>query len=86
MKTFKLTISTPQGNAFEGEVKKISLRAGNGDLAVMANHTPLISSVKPCKCSIDLADGSVKFLRLEDGLICVSSNDVNLESTNLKWL
>ena len=60
MKNFKFVISTPEGNLYEGEIVCISLRGADGDLAVMANHTPFVTSVKPCRCRIELDDGTEK--------------------------
>jgi F0F1-type ATP synthase epsilon subunit len=46
MKTFKLTVSTPQGNLFEREITMLSLYGTEGSLAVMANHIPFITTTK----------------------------------------
>ena len=46
MNTFGLTISSPDGNIFQGEAVKLSVRGIEGDLAVMAGHIPFITAVK----------------------------------------
>ena len=46
MKTFKLTVSTPQGNLFEREITMLSLYGTEGSLAVMVNHIPFITTTK----------------------------------------
>ena len=43
MKSFRLTISSPDGNCFDGDAVFLSLRGSEGDLAVMAGHIPFIS-------------------------------------------
>ncbi len=86
METFKLTISTPDGNFFEGDAIKILLRGESGDLAVLANHTPLVTTVKPCTCKIELEDGKERFISVERGLLSVSKNTVTLMSGSTKWL
>jgi len=48
MNTFKLTVSTPDGNAFSGYAQALFVRGSEGDLAVLANHAPLVTSVKEC--------------------------------------
>ena len=53
MKTFKLIISTPQGNAFEKDISMLSVRGTEGSLAIMANHIPFITTTK---------DGEVKII------------------------
>ena len=86
MKEFKFVISTPEGNLYEGNIVKISLRATEGDLAVMANHTPLVTSIKPCRCNMELQDGSTKSFEVERGLLSVSGDGVTLMSGSAKWI
>ena len=86
MKEFKFVISTPDGNLYEGNIVKISLRASEGDLAILANHTPLVTSVKPCRCNMELQDGSVKTFEVERGLLSVSGESVTLMSGSAKWV
>ena len=86
MKEFKFVISTPEGNLYEGNIVKISLRGTEGDLAVMANHTPFITSVKPCRCRMELEDGTEKVFEVERGLLSVSSEIVTLMSGSAKWI
>ena len=40
MTAFHLTVATPQGKAFDGDVVNVSLRGTLGDLAIMAGHIP----------------------------------------------
>ncbi len=86
MKTFKFVISTPDGNLYDGDIAKISLRGTEGDLAVMANHIPFVTSVKPCRCHIELEDGTQKPFEVESGLLSVSSEKVTLMSGSAKWV
>lgn len=86
MKTFKFVITTPDGNLYDGEIVKISLRGAEGDLAVMANHTPFVTSVKPCECRIELEDETVKKIGIERGLLSVTSESVTLMSGSARWV
>ncbi len=85
MKTFKFVISTPDGNFYDGDIVKVSLRGAEGDLAVLANHTPFVTSVKPCRAHIELEDGTVKYFSLERGLLSVGMESVNLMSGSAIW-
>ena len=78
MKSFKLTISSPNGNVWEGEAVFLSLRGVCGDLAIMADHTPFITPVKPCNVKIELQDESEIHGSVNDGLLTVSENCVTL--------
>ncbi len=85
MNTFLLNISSPDGNKFEGEAINLSLRGTEGDLAIMAGHTPFITSIKPCKCKIVLGDETVKKANIDGGLLTVSSESVTLLSSSFEW-
>ena len=86
MKTFRFVISTPDGNLYDGDIVNISLRGVEGDLAVMANHTPFVTAVKPGRCHMELEDGSQKEFEVERGLLSVSSEHVTLMSGSAKWV
>ena len=45
MNTFHLTVASPDGNKFDGEVYKLDVRGVEGELAIMAGHIPFITSV-----------------------------------------
>lgn len=85
MNTFHLLISSPDGNLFDGEAVKLSVRGIEGDLAVMAGHIPFITSVKPCECRIELADGSQQTGYTEGGLLSVSDSTTTLLSADFHW-
>ena len=59
MKTYPLTVSSPDGNLFKGPVAQLILRGSEGDLAVMAGHIPFMTAVQPGACRITLEDGTV---------------------------
>ena len=85
MKTFQLTISSPDGALFSGPVGRITLRGAEGELAVMAGHVPFITSVKPGDCVLHMEDESVKRGRTEGGLLTVTHESVTLLTAALEW-
>lgn len=85
MNTFHLIISSPDGNLFDGEAVQMSVRGTEGELAVLAGHIPFITSVKPCECRIELADGSKKTGFTESGLLSVSDETTTLLSDSFHW-
>jgi len=72
MNTFKLTVSTPDGNAFSGYAQALFVRGSEGDLAVLANHAPLVTSVKECVCRIITKDGDEIEAAIKGGLLSVT--------------
>ncbi|MBQ2890851.1 MAG: F0F1 ATP synthase subunit epsilon [Clostridia bacterium] len=86
MKTFNLSVASPSGNIFEGEATGIYLRGASGDLAVLADHAPFVTSVVPCKGKIEDGSGEEKPFEIERGLLTVSKEKVILMSGSFKWL
>lgn len=85
MKTFPLTIASPDGNLFDQPVTRLILRGTEGDLAVMAGHIPFITAVRPGDCRVELEDGSEKHGRLDGGLLTVAEDRVTLLSGSFAW-
>ena len=86
MKAFRLVISTPDGNMFDENILKLSLRGVEGDLAVMANHIPFVTSVKPCICKIETDDQTEKKISVENGILSVGTEVVTLMSGGCTWV
>jgi len=86
MKTYKLTVSSPDGNIFSGECVKFDARGTEGEFAVMAGHVPFVTSVVKGNCVITLEDGSQKKAVTEGGLITVGMDRVNFLSGSFKFI
>ena len=84
MNTYKLIVSSPDGNLFEGDVISLSLRGAEGDLAVLKGHMPFITAVKPGECKIELTEGEIKTAITEGGILAVAQESVTLLSSSFK--
>jgi len=85
MNTYKLKISSPDGDVFNDEVAALHLRGADGDLAILAGHIPFITSVKPCECRIEYDDGDIKKADIKSGILTVGEKDVILLSSKFNW-
>ena len=85
MNTYNLTIATPDGNRFEGEVIGLFVRGAEGDLAVFAGHVPFITSVQAGQCRLHLPDDEEKSATLDGGLLTVTAEKVTLLSGSFAW-
>ena len=85
MNTFQLTVATPDGNRFQGEAVGLFVRGAEGDLAVLAGHTPFITSVQAGICRIELPDDSERTARVDGGLLTVAPERVTLLSGTFRW-
>jgi len=80
MSTFKLNIASPDGKAFSGDAVMLLLRGIEGDLAIMANHTPFVTGVKKCRVRVDLPDETTLCGNVDGGILTVKNNEVTLLS------
>lgn len=85
MNTFNLTVATPDGNKFQGEVIGLFLRGAEGDLAILAGHMPFITSVQAGQCRIHLPDDDERSATLDGGLLTVTADKVTLLSGSFQW-
>ena len=81
MKTFKLTVSTPQGNLLEREITMLSLYGIEGSLAIMANHIPFITTTKAGEIKIVTEDGGEIFAEATSGILTVTHDGTTLLCT-----
>jgi F-type H+-transporting ATPase subunit epsilon len=86
MSSFRLIVSSPDGNIFEGEAFMLTLRGIAGDLAILAGHIPFVTTVVPCDCNIELADETERLGHTDGGLLTVSSDAVTLLSGSFRWV
>lgn len=85
MNTFHLTVSSPDGNQFDGEIIKLDVRGIEGELAVMAGHIPFVTSLVSAPCKIWVDDDTVKTAFSDGGLLTVDSDSVTLLSGSFKF-
>lgn len=85
MNTFPLTISTPDGHVFSEEAVMLAVRGTEGELAILANHAPFVTTVVPCDCKIELPDDTDRTGHVEGGLLTVSAKGVTLLSGSFHW-
>lgn len=43
MKTFKVSVVTPDGPVYESDVEMVSVKAASGELGILAGHVPLVA-------------------------------------------
>ncbi len=72
MNTFKLTVSTPDGNKYTGDAQALFVRGSEGDLAILANHAPFVTPVKACECRIITDEDEEISADVLGGLLSVS--------------
>lgn len=85
MNTFKLTVASPDGNKFCGDIVKLDVRGTEGELAVMAGHIPFVTSVVKCPCTLWLEDDKKMTATTDGGLLTVGADSVTLLSGSFRF-
>lgn len=71
MPTYKLSILSPSGKAFEGEAESVIAPGREGQLGVLAGHAPMIAALRPGLSTV-VAGGQKSFFYTGEGVIEVS--------------
>jgi F-type H+-transporting ATPase subunit epsilon len=59
-RTFEVSLVTPEGPAFEGEVEMIVVPGAAGEIGVLARHAPLVAMLKAGSTRIYLRETEVR--------------------------
>lgn len=78
MMTYKLSVLSPDGEIFNGDVLSLLLRGADGDICILAGHIPLITTVKPGRCVITLPSEQEIEGELASGILDVGKDEVKL--------
>ncbi len=85
MRTYHLTISTPDGSMLSEEVSALYVRGAEGDLAILAGHAPFVTTIKAGTVRVEMKDGSEKSASTDGGILSVSKDTVTLLSGTFEW-
>jgi len=72
----QLDIITPDSKLFTGEVSSIILPGIDGDLGILSNHAPLITTLKEGNITITTQDGKNQEFPTKGGIVEVLNNKV----------
>ena len=82
---FRMVISSPDGTVFDGEIFMLCVRGVEGELAIMAGHAPLVTSVVACEGKTVLADDTERKFSVGGGLLSVTQRSVTLLTGSFAW-
>lgn len=85
MNTFRLLISTPDGNVFDGAVVQLCLRGSEGNLAVMAGHIPFMTAIRAGECRVQTEDGEERAGHVDGGLLVVADTETTVLTGHFDW-
>jgi F-type H+-transporting ATPase subunit epsilon len=71
-------VLTPEGEVFSGEVRQVSTRTGVGELGILANHAPLLASLRPTELRLHVSDSETRRYAQAHGWLQVFGNRAKL--------
>lgn len=72
----KLTILTPDREFYEGEVVEVITESIQGDIAILPDHMPLVTTLKPANTEIVQKDGKKLKAFTSTGVLEVINNEL----------
>ena len=78
LKTLQLNIARVDGPVFAGEVISVTVPGSEGEMTLLADHTPLVSALRAGTIVARLADGTAQEFAVTAGTLEVSHNAVTI--------
>jgi len=78
MDTIKLSIVTPNGEIFNGDVKSVTLPGKEGEFGVLPSHASLVSALTVGVIEIEKKDALKEAVAINWGHVKVSENSVDV--------
>ncbi len=85
MKTFPISIGTPDGLLYEGEAERIICRSMTGDLAILAGHCNYCTALGMGEAVLVLPDGTRRSAASIGGMLTVMNGSCRLLATTWEW-
>lgn len=76
MATFQCRVVSAKESLFAGDVKMVIAAGNEGELGILAGHTPLITLLKPGVLRVIMADDSEEVIYVSGGVLEVQPNAV----------
>ena len=74
----KLSIVTPLGKIFEGDIKEATFPGMEGEFGVLEGHAPLVTSLQPGVITINKPNGKKELVAINWGYVEVTPDHVNV--------
>ncbi len=68
-KKFNLDVVSAEKHLFSGSVKAVQITGSEGELGIMAGHTPLLTAIKPGMIRITKANDDEEVIYLSGGML-----------------
>lgn len=85
VRTFSLTVVTPDGVAYQGDATAFLARTCAGDVEILAGHTDYLAALATGRASIRTADGVLRSAALSGGVLSVKRGVVSVAATTFEY-
>ena len=85
MSVFHLKIVTADGEFFDGEAERVLVRTIDGDVCILAHHTPYLTALGMGECRVTGSNGETRRAACIGGMLSVMNNEVHLVATTFEW-
>lgn len=85
MSVFHLKIVTADGEFFNGEAERVLVRTIDGDVCILAHHTPYLTALGMGECRVTGGNGETRRAACIGGMLSVMNNEVHLVATTFEW-
>jgi F-type H+-transporting ATPase subunit epsilon len=84
-KKFHVEIVTPNRVFFDDELEKLVIRTTTGDIAILHDHTPLITPVEIGRARLIFGDGKEREATISPGILTVDDSKAILLTDAAEW-
>lgn len=85
MAMIHLTIVTPEGKPFDGEVQRVVVRTTSGDVCILPRHIDYAAALGDGEARITISDKEVRKAHINGGVLHVEHDDVQIVTNHFEW-
>lgn len=74
MKIFTLSMISPQGILFDGEVQFLTVPGFDGSMGVLAGHAPILTTLRPGIVKLTSSSGEETYYAIASGILEVNQS------------
>jgi F-type H+-transporting ATPase subunit epsilon len=78
MKTFNLSITTPEKTHYDGRVASAIAPSSIGYMGILADHAPLVATLAAGNIAVKESDGKQRVFRIDGGFLEIKKNVVTI--------
>lgn len=86
MNETEVSVLTPGGIFFQGNMKSIYIKGSEGYMGIYYDHTPLVTTIEPGRLSLNPAEGKSRQALVSKGLLQVKPDKVTVLVNSAEWV